>query len=209
MSHAAEVARAPRQSSWLRRLYRWVEAWAESPYGTAALATLAFVESSFFPIPPDVLLIALAVGRPRRGLWYALVCSVFSVLGGMAGWWIGREAYDLLGRRIIEGLGYQEYWEIVRGQYQHHAFGSILVAAFTPIPYKVFTIAAGAFDISLATLVAASVIGRSGRFLLVGGLIQLFGPTIKGWLDRYLEVATVALVVLAALGFLALGFVSR
>lgn len=198
------LAAAPGQVSWLRRLYRWVEAWAESRYGTAALAVVAFVESSFFPIPPDVLLIALSVGRPRRALRYALVCSVFSVLGGMAGWWIGLEAYDTVGRRIIEGLGLQREFEIVRIHYNGNAFWAILVAAFTPIPYKVFTIGAGVFGVPLGTLIAASVLGRSGRFFLVGGLIFLFGPTIKLWLDRYLEVATVALVVLGVLGVAAI-----
>lgn len=191
------------RASAVRRLYRWVEQWSEGPYGTWALALLALAESSFFPVPPDVLLIALAVGRPRRGLWYALVCSVASVAGGVLGWWIGLEAYELVGRRIIDGLGYQAEFDLVRRYYEGNAFWAILAAAFTPIPYKVFTIGAGVFGVPLATLVAASAIGRPGRFFLVGGLIFLFGPTIKGWLERYLEVATVALLVLALLGFAA------
>jgi membrane protein YqaA with SNARE-associated domain len=205
MSQPIAAARPAVESrSPLRRLYRWVERWADSPYGTWALAAIAFIESSFFPIPPDVLLVALAVGRPRGALWYALVCSAFSVLGGVFGWWIGLEAYDLVGRRIIETLGYQREFELVRAYYQGNAFLAILAAAFTPIPYKVFTIGAGVFGVSIWTLVAASVIGRSGRFFLVGGLIFLFGPAIKSWLDRYLEAATVALLVLGILGFAAL-----
>ncbi|HEY8368192.1 MAG TPA: YqaA family protein [Thermodesulfobacteriota bacterium] len=192
----------------LRRLYRWTEQWADSPYGTWALAALAFVESSFFPIPPDVLLIALSVAMPRRALWYAFVCSVASVLGGVVGWWIGLEAYELVGRRIIETLGYEREFVLVRGYYQGNAFLAILAAAFTPIPYKVFTIAAGVFEVPLSTLVAASVLGRSGRFFLVGGAIYLFGPTVKRWLDRYLEVATVGLLVLAVLGVLAIRWFS-
>lgn len=193
-----------RPPSLLRRLYRWTEAWADSSYGTWALALLAFVESSFFPIPPDVLLIALSVAKPRRALWYAFVCSAASVAGGVLGYYIGLEAYDLVGRRIIETLGYEAQFEVVRGHYQGNAFLAILAAAFTPIPYKVFTIAAGVFGVPLATLVLASVIGRSGRFFLVGGAIFLFGPTIKAWLDRYLEAATIALLVLGILGFLAI-----
>ncbi len=199
---AAPGGAAPRPSL-VRRLYRWVEQWAESRYGTPALAILAFTESSFFPVPPDVLLIALAVGRPSRAPWYALVCSAASVAGGAFGWWIGLAAYDLVGRRIIETLGYQQEFALVKGYYEANAFLAILTAAFTPIPYKVFTIGAGVFGVPLATLLAASVIGRSGRFFLVGGLIFLFGPTIKGWLERYLELATVALLVLALLGFAA------
>lgn len=200
---AADTASTKRPSL-LRRLYRWTEQWADSPYGTWALAALAFAESSFFPVPPDVLLIGLSVAMPRRALWYAFVCSVASVLGGVAGWWIGLEAYDLVGRPIIETLGYESEFELVRGYYQGNAFLSILAAAFTPIPYKVFTIAAGVFDVPLSTLVGASVLGRSGRFFLVAGTIFLFGPTVKRWLDRYLEVATVGLLVLAVLGVLAI-----
>lgn len=199
----AETAPVKR-SSLLRRLYRWTEQWADSPYGTWALAALAFAESSFFPIPPDVLLIGLSVARPRRALWYAFVCSVASVLGGVLGWWIGLGAYDLVGRRIIETLGYQGEFELVRGYYNGNGFLAIVAAAFTPIPYKVFTIAAGVFGVPLATLIAASVIGRSGRFFLVGGTIFLFGPTVKAWLDRYLEAATIGLLVLGVLGFAAI-----
>ncbi len=198
------AAATPKRPSLLRRLYRWTEQWADSPYGTWALGALSFAESSFFPIPPDVLLIALSVARPRRALWYAFVCSVASVAGGVLGWWIGLEAFDLVGRRIIETLGYQREFELVRGYYQGNGFFAILAAAFTPIPYKVFTIAAGVFEVPLGTLVAASVLGRSGRFFLVGGAIFLFGPTIKAWLDRYLEAATIGLLVLGLLGFVAI-----
>lgn len=193
-----------RPPSLLRRLYRWTEGWADSRYGTWALALLSFVESSFFPIPPDVLLIALSVAKPHRALWYAFVCSVASVSGGVLGYYIGVEAYEQVGRRIIETLGYQEQFELVRTYYQGNAFLAILAAAFTPIPYKVFTIAAGVFGVPLATLVLASAIGRSGRFFVVGGAIFLFGPAIKAWLDRYLEAATIGLLVLGLLGFAAI-----
>ncbi len=185
----------------LKRLYDWVMGWADSPYGTPALFLLALGESSFFPIPPDVLLMALAISIPRRALFYAGVCTGGSVLGGMLGYVIGLEFYELMGKHIIEFYGVSEQFDTVGRQYQANAFAAVAIAGFTPIPYKVFTIAAGVFRIPFVTLVAASLVGRSGRFFLVGVLIRVFGPAIKRTIDRYLNVLTIAFVVLLAAGF--------
>ncbi len=185
----------------LKRLYDWVMGWAESPYGTPALFLIALAESSFFPIPPDVLLMALAISAPKRAFFYAAVCLGGSVVGGMIGYLIGLEFYEMVGRRIIDFYGVTEQFEYVGRQYQENAFAAITIAGFTPIPYKVFTIAAGVFQISFATLVSASLLGRSGRFFLVGGLIRVFGPTIKAFIDRYLNILSVVFVVLLVLGF--------
>jgi membrane protein YqaA with SNARE-associated domain len=192
----------------LKRLYRWVLQWAETPYGPAALVAIAFVESSFFPIPPDVLLIALCLGLPRKSLWFALLCSIASVLGGILGYYLGMFFYDEVGRRIIDAFHYQEHFEHVARLYGENAFLSILAAAFTPIPFKVFTIAAGVFheQVPLQTLIIASGLGRSGRFFLVAGSIYLFGPPIKALLDRYLEAATVTLLLLLIAGFVVIKF---
>jgi Predicted membrane protein len=182
----------------IKRLYAWVLSWADSRYGVVALALIAFVESSFFPIPPDVLLIALCMGAPKRGLWFAAVCTVASVLGGILGYSIGYAA-EPLGRWIIFDLLHQgAAWATVERLYGENAFLAILTAAFTPIPYKVFTIAAGVFHeaVSLGTLVSASIVGRGGRFFLVAGAIFLFGPPVKRLLDRYLEIFTVLFLVL-------------
>lgn len=186
----------------LKRLYDWVMGWADSPYGTPALFLLALAESSFFPIPPDVLLMALAISIPRRALFYAGVCTGGSVLGGMIGYLIGLEFYELMGRSIIEFYGVVEEFDTVGRQYQANAFAAVTIAGFTPIPYKVFTIAAGVFHIPFVTLVAASLVGRSGRFFLVGVLIRVFGPTIKRTIDRYLNVLSIAFVALLVAGFL-------
>ncbi|MDO8544415.1 MAG: YqaA family protein [Opitutaceae bacterium] len=187
----------------IKRLYHWVLHWADTPHGLAALIIVAFVESSFFPIPPDVLLIALCMGAPRKSFRFALWCSVGSVLGGMAGYAIGYAAEPLGRWIIIDLLGYTAAWDKVAILYGQNAFLAILVAAFTPIPYKVFTIAAGVFheQVSLWTLVAASVIGRSGRFFIVAGAIYLFGPPIKRVLEKYLELFTVIFMVLLIGGF--------
>jgi membrane protein YqaA with SNARE-associated domain len=194
----------------IRRLYAWVLHWAETPYGTPALAAISFAESSFFPIPPDVLQIALSVSRPRRSFYYAAVSAVASVLGGIAGWWIGYGVWAIVSDffyNFVPGITPQNVAYV--GQlYQENAFWSILAAAFTPIPFKVFTIGAGVFHeyVPLATLVMASAIGRSGRFFLVATCVFLFGPTVRSLLERWLEVATLVLFVLVVLGFVTIKY---
>lgn len=205
---AAETTPAAKKPGPIRRLYAWVLHWAETRYALPALVTLSFVESSFFPIPPDVLLMALCMGKPKRSLVFAFWCSVASVLGGIMGYYIGYAA-EPLGRWIIfDLLHYGAAWDTVAKLYADNAFIAIVTAAFTPIPYKVFTIAAGVFheQVSLGTLVLASVIGRSGRFFLVAGTIRIFGPTVKVYLDRYLEWATILLTLLAIGGFVAIKY---
>jgi membrane protein YqaA with SNARE-associated domain len=187
--------------AWLRRLKDWVEGFARRPGAGWALFFIAFAESSFFPIPPDVLLIALAIAVPLRAFSYALTCSIGSVLGGMFGYLIGLEFYELLGQRIIDFYGLQEQYLAVRDLYNDNAFSAIAIAGFTPIPYKVFTIAAGAFRVSFETLVMASMVSRPARFFLVAGLFYLFGPNIKPLIDKYFEVLTVVFVVLLIGGF--------
>ncbi len=193
----------PEKPNWLKRLYHWVLHWADTPHGLTALVVLAFIESSFFLIPPDVLLIALCMGAPRRSLKFAFWCSLGSVAGGALGYLIGYAAEPLGRWFIIDVLGYSAAWDKVAELYGQNAFLAILTAAFTPIPYKVFTIAAGVFheQVSLGTLLAASAIGRSGRFFLVAGAIFFFGPPIKRLLDKYLEIFTVVFMVLLIGGF--------
>lgn len=187
----------------IKRLYHWVLHWADTPHGLAALLIISFVESSFFPIPPDVLLIALCMGVPRKSFRFALWCSVASVAGGALGYAIGYAAEPLGRWIIIDLLGYAAAWDKVALLYGENAFLAILTAAFTPIPYKVFTIAAGVFheQVSIWTLLGASAIGRSGRFFLVAGAIYLFGPPVKRLLDKYLELFTVLFMVLLVGGF--------
>jgi len=199
---------AARRPGPLKRLYRWVLSWADSRYGTPALFVIAFAESSFFPIPPDVLQIALSVGKPKRSFWYAAVACAGSVLGGILGWWIGHALWGSLETFFFEYVpGFtQENFELVRARYDEHAFLAIFGAAFTPIPYKVFTIASGVFEVALPTLLVASALGRGGRFFLVGSAIFFFGPKVKGFLERYFELVTFALLVLLVGGFLAVKF---
>ena len=205
---AASIPARPAGRNPLRRLYAWVLHWAETPYALPALVILSFAESSFFPIPPDVLLLALCVGAPRQSFRFALWCSVASVAGGALGYGIGYAAEPLGRWLIIDVFGYGQFWETVAQLYGENAFLSILTAAFTPIPYKVFTIAAGVFheQVSIFTLLGASAIGRSARFFLVAGTIFTFGPAVKVYLDRHLEWATLALAALAIGGFLVIKY---
>jgi membrane protein YqaA with SNARE-associated domain len=207
MPESAIAVPAPRPNL-IRRLYAWVLHWAETPYAVPALVVIAFVESSFFPIPPDVLLIALCLGTPGRSFRFAAWCSVASVAGGMFGYLIGYAA-EPLGRWIIFDLLHQgAAWDVVARLYGENAFLAILTAAFTPIPYKVFTIAAGVFheQVSLATLIGASAIGRTGRFMLVAAVIWKFGPPVKRLLDRYFEWFTVLFTVLLIGSFFAIKY---
>jgi len=201
-------AAAPKRPNLLRRLYAWVLGWAETPYGTPALFVISFAESSFFPIPPDVLQIALSVSKPRRALFYAAVSTVASVLGGIVGWYIGHGLWDAVGEWFFAHVpGFtHETFSLVESKYRENAFLAVFTAAFTPIPFKVFTIAAGVFQIALPTLIVASLLGRGGRFFLVGGLIFFLGPRVKVFLEKYFELATVVLLLLGLGGFLAVKY---
>ncbi|MCB0405526.1 MAG: DedA family protein [Bdellovibrionales bacterium] len=191
---------------WVRDLYDWVLKWSDSPYGTWALFLIAFAESSFFPVPPDVLLIALCVGRPRRALWYALVCLAGSLLGGFAGYYIGAVLWEVVGQYFFQYVpGFtEEVFFRVRSLYQEHAGWAIFTAGFTPIPYKIFTISAGIADIHLGVFFIASLASRSLRFFLVGGAILLLGDKVKIYIDKYFNWFASAFTVLLIGGFLVL-----
>jgi membrane protein YqaA with SNARE-associated domain len=190
----------------LKRLYDWVLHWAETPYGGWALFLLAFSESSFFPIPPDVLLIALAVGKPEKSLKYAAICTAGSILGGAVGYIIGWQFMAGVGAKIVDFYGLTEkvaYIETLYNQYDAWAVG---IAGFTPIPYKVFTISAGAFKINFLVFIVASVVSRAARFFIVGALIYAFGPTIQAFIDKYFNVLAVVFTLLLVAGFILIKF---
>lgn len=194
--------------AWIKRLYRWVLHWAQTPYGIPALFLLAFAESSFFPIPPDVLLIALALSMPQKSFYYAVVCTAGSVLGGMAGYGIGYYFWEMIGYPIINFYHAQDAFQAVKTAYQNNAFVAVFTAAFTPIPYKVFTIAGGICRIRFwQDLVVASLLGRAMRFFLVAALFYLFGPPIKKFIDRYFELLTVIFTLLLIGGFIMIKYV--
>lgn len=187
-------------------MYNWTLSWAERPGGAWALFFIAVVESSFFPIPPDVLLMALCVGAVRKSFRFAFICSVGSVIGGVIGYGIGLWGYDLIGKPIVDFYHGQAVMEKVKGWYETYGFWGTLVAAITPIPYKVFTIASGVFEFSFWKFLLASVIGRSFRFFLVAGFLYLYGAQMKALIEKYFDLFMWLFLVLLALGFVAIKF---
>lgn len=195
----------------LRSLYRWVLKWADHPGGTWALFFISLAESSFFPIPPDPLQIALSLAKPRRSYWYALVSMIASVLGGMIGYGIGWGLWTMLSGfffSYVPGFTPQTF-ERVKALYQAHAALAVFGAAFTPIPYKVFTIAGGVCEINFAVFVVASIAGRGGRFFAVATLMHFFGERAAKFIDKRFEWLTLALFLLGIGGFIALKFLMR
>jgi len=195
----------------MRRLYDWVLHWAHTPYGTPALFLLALAESSVFPVPPDVLLITLAVSVPARAFKYAFICSVGSVLGGILGYFIGYllwygadGSFSSFARfffNYIPGFTIGVF-DLVQGKYNENAFLAVFTAGFTPIPYKVFTIAGGVCKINFFEFIIASLVGRSMRFFLVAGIIWKFGEPITRWIDKYFNKLALLFTVLLIAGFI-------
>ncbi len=204
-----------RLAAWPRKLYDWTLRWADTPYGTPALFVLAFAEASFFPIPPDILLMALCLSKPRRAFLYAAVCTLGSVLGAALGWVIGYLLWSSLGThpectnyqggawlfQHIPGFSCENFGKIEK-LFRGNVWLALLLAAFTPIPFKVFTVASGVFKLSLPAVLAASALGRAGRFTLVAGLIFAFGPAIRRFLEKHFEWMTLIFSALILGGFM-------
>lgn len=188
----------------IRRLYDWTMQWADHHHNTKFLGAIAAAESIFFPIPPDVLLIAMGASRPPRSLWYAFIATVYSVVGGIGGYLLGYWFWHATQHFFLTYIFSPELFQIVVNKYQENTFWAIFVAAFTPIPFKVFTVAGGVAQISIPVYLASAFFGRGMRFFLVGGLLYYFGAPIRGLIDRHLEKFTVAFTVLLILGFLAI-----
>ena len=188
----------------LRRLYQWVIHWAQTPHAKTALVLIAFAESSFFPIPPDVLLIAMGVSAPHGAIGYAGLCLVGSVLGGMAGYAIGLGLWSIVSEWFFAYIpGFTpEVFQKVSTLYSDNAFWAVFAAGFSPIPYKVFTIAAGATQISFMTFVVASILSRGLRFFLIGGALKVFGPSVRQILEKYFDLFSIAFLVLLIGGFI-------
>jgi len=161
----------------------------------------------FFPVPPDVLLIALAISIPARSFRYALICSAGSLLGGVIGYAIGYQFMDLIGLRIVDFYGFTQQCAAVGDLYNRYNAWAVGIAGFTPIPYKVFTISAGAFKINFIIFFIASAVSRSARFFLVGWLIYTFGPGIKLFIDRYFNILVVVFVALLVGGFILIKYI--
>lgn len=201
--------------NWIKNIYQWVLNWAQSPYGAIALFILAFAESVFFPIPPDVLLIALALGAAAKSFRYALICTIGSVTGAFVGYAIGYYAWITAGG---EFTGFANFFfnnipgftvslfNNIKELFIEWDFWIIFTAGFTPIPYKVFTITSGVFELNLVMFFIASLISRGARFFLIAFLIWKFGPDIKRFIDRYFNMLALGFTVILIGGFVAIKY---
>jgi membrane protein YqaA with SNARE-associated domain len=177
---------------------------ARRPHALWILALVSFVESSVFPIPPDVLLIPMVLAAPKRAFRIALVCTVASVLGGLLGYAIGALLFEGIGRPVLELYGYLDRFTEFQGRYNEWGAWIVFFAGLTPFPYKVITIASGVTGLDLLTFMVASVLARGLRFFIVAGLLWYFGAWIERFIERYLGWLTLAFFVLLFGGFLVL-----
>lgn len=185
----------------LRRLYDWTMSLAARTGAVWALAIVAFVESSVFPIPPDVLQIPMVLARRDRAWAYAAIATVASVLGGIAGYLIGWLVFDTVGRPLLELYGYADRFDDFAARYNTWGAWIVFIAGVTPFPYKVITIASGATGLSMPVFLVASVLARGLRFFVVSGLLYWFGPPIRAFIERYLGLLAIVFVVLLLGGF--------
>lgn len=184
-------------------MYDKTLAWSRHPKAPWFLGGLGFAESSFFPVPPDVMLAPMALAQPKKAWWFALICTVASVLGGMAGYFIGVFAFELI-EPVLRDVGYWDNYLQVQEWFDEWGFWAIFLAGFSPIPYKVFTIGAGAISMSFFPFMLASLIGRGGRFFLVAGLMAWGGEKMEKTLREYIDRIGLLVVVLAVVAYFSL-----
>lgn len=184
-----------------KRLYHWTLSLAEHSRATYALAAVSFAESSFFPIPPDVLLVPMALAKPKKAWFYASVCTIASVLGGIAGYAIGYLLYETVGLWLIQLYGYAQKVDTLRVFYDQWGWAFILVKGVTPIPYKLVTIVSGLLEYNLALFILLSVITRGARFFLLAAALNAWGDRIRGLLDRHFGLFLGLIIVFVVGGF--------
>jgi len=190
-----------KSESWLRRTYHWTLSWAEHPFAGRALFAIALIEASFFPIPPDILLIALALGRPASALSFAALATAGSTVGAMLGYAIGMFLFATIAEPVIAFYHATDTFNHVQEWFVEYGVGIILVAGFSPIPFKVFTIAAGAFGLPFLPFIAASIASRGARFYLEASLLRWGGDRLRAFVEQYFEWITVIVAVTVVGGF--------
>ena len=191
----------------LRRIYDWMIELAAHPKAVWALAVVAFAESSFFPIPPDVMLIPMVLAERAKAWVYATFCTISSVIGGIAGYIIGYALFEAVGEPILDFYDSERVaWSKFKLLYEEWGFWIVFAAGFSPLPYKIFTIASGIVTLNFPVFVIASAISRGGRFFLVSGLLYWFGPPIRTFIEKQLGLLTILFVVSLVGGFIAIKY---
>lgn len=190
----------------LKRLYEWTLDKAGHRYAERWLAVIAFIESSFFPIPPDIMLIPMCLAKPERAFRYAFICTIASVLGALLGYAIGYFLFEALGQPILSFYGLSDEFVSFAAQFNDQGWIIVLLAGFTPLPFKVITIAAGATSMPLYILIFAAIIARSARFFLVAALLWKFGEPMKRIIDRHFGLLTVIVSIIGIGGFVAVRY---
>lgn len=190
----------------LKRLYEWTLEKAGHRHAERWLGAISFAESSFFPIPPDIMLIPMCLAKPERAFRYALICTIASVLGALLGYAIGYFLFETVGQAILDFYGLGGRFESFAAQFNEQGWIIVLLAGFTPLPFKVITIAAGATAMPLYVLIAAAVIARSARFFLVAALLWKFGEPVKRIIDRHFGLITTAVAIVGVGGFIAIRY---
>ena len=201
----------------IKKIYDWVLDLAEKPNGNISLSILSFSEASFFPIPPDVLLIPLCLGNRRKAFVFAFLCSLFSILGAILGYYIGKllwwdipgVEYSFIANTFIQyvpGITIDGFIKI-QALYEQWNFWIVFTAGFTPIPFKLITISAGAFNIDLLMFIFASIISRSARFFLVASLINMFGEAIRDFIENYFNYLAILFTILLLGGFILIKYI--
>lgn len=188
----------------VKKFYDWCLVKANSPHGERALFWIAFAESSFFIFPPDILMTIMVLSAREKWLRFVAIAVIGSVLGGVAGYLIGLGVWELVQGFFYAYIFTPEIFEKVKGLYHQHDFWIVFVAAFTPIPYKVFTITAGVTQVHLTPFILASIVGRGGRFFTVSLLLYLFGPPIRQFIEKYFNYVTIVFTALLIGGFVLL-----
>ncbi len=191
----------------IRKLYDWTMSLAGHRNASGALFGVSFVESSFFPVPPDIMLVPMVLAERLKAWWFATICTVGSVLGGIAGYAIGYFLFEAVGQPLFEFYGYAEKFQKFAAQYNDYGAWVVFIAGVTPFPYKVITIASGATALNFAVFVIASIAARALRFFIVAGLLYWFGPPIRDFIEKRLGLVFTVFMVLLIGGFVAIKYV--
>jgi len=189
----------------IRDLIEWTTGWAATPYGGLALLLIAFAESSFFPVPPDTLLIPLALMQVPKALLFSAIATAGSLTGGAFGYFLGLKG----GRPVLQRLFSAEKIALAQSYYAKWDVWAVFIGAFTPVPYKLFSISAGVFGLDFRRFMLASLVGRAGRFFAVGLVIYFFGEPVKFYLDKYFDIAVIAFTLMLVGGFAAVSLLAK